>query len=38
MLLRYLGVEEFGRYGIVLALVGLVQGISDARPDRDRLA
>ncbi len=30
VLLRYLGVEDFGRYGIVLALIGLVQGISDA--------
>jgi GT2 family glycosyltransferase/O-antigen/teichoic acid export membrane protein len=30
VLLRYLGVEEFGRYGTVLALVGVVQGISDA--------
>jgi O-antigen/teichoic acid export membrane protein len=30
VLLRYLGVEDFGRYGTVLALVGIVQGISDA--------
>jgi GT2 family glycosyltransferase/O-antigen/teichoic acid export membrane protein len=30
VLLRYLGVENFGRYGTVLALVGVVQGISDA--------
>jgi O-antigen/teichoic acid export membrane protein len=28
--LRYLGVEDYGRYGTVLALVGVVQGISDA--------
>ena len=30
VLLRYLGVEDVGRYGTVLALVGVVQGISDA--------
>ena len=30
VLLRYLGVEDFGRYGTVLALIGVVQGISDA--------
>jgi GT2 family glycosyltransferase/O-antigen/teichoic acid export membrane protein len=30
VLLRYLGVGDFGRYGTVLALVGVVQGISDA--------
>ena len=30
VLLRYLGVEDFGRYGTVIALVGVVQGISDA--------
>jgi O-antigen/teichoic acid export membrane protein len=28
--LRYLGVEEFGRYGTVMALVAIVQGITDA--------
>ena len=28
--LRYLGVEEFGRYGTVLALVAIVQGITEA--------
>jgi GT2 family glycosyltransferase/O-antigen/teichoic acid export membrane protein len=30
VLLRYLGVGDFGRYGTVLALIGVVQGISDA--------
>ena len=30
VLLRHLGVEEFGRYGTVIALVGVVQGFSDA--------
>ena len=30
VLLRYLGVDNYGRYGTVLALVGVVQGISDA--------
>jgi len=30
VLLRFLGVGDFGRYGTVLALVGVVQGISDA--------
>jgi GT2 family glycosyltransferase/O-antigen/teichoic acid export membrane protein len=30
VLLRYLGVADFGRYGTVMALVGIVQGISDA--------
>ncbi len=29
ILLRYLGVDSFGRYGTVLALVGIVYGISD---------
>jgi O-antigen/teichoic acid export membrane protein len=29
ILLRYLGVDAFGRYGTVLALVGIVYGISD---------
>jgi O-antigen/teichoic acid export membrane protein len=28
--LRYLGVEEFGRYGTVMALVAIVQGITEA--------
>jgi O-antigen/teichoic acid export membrane protein len=30
VLLRYLGVEDFGRYGTVMALVNVVYGISDA--------
>jgi O-antigen/teichoic acid export membrane protein len=30
ILLRHLGVENFGRYGTVLALVSIVYGISDA--------
>ena len=30
LLLRYLGLDEFGRYGVVLALVSIVYGISDA--------
>ena len=30
VLLRYLGVDNYGRYGTVLALVGVVSGISDA--------
>ena len=30
VLLRHLGVEDFGRYGIVMALLAIVQGISDA--------
>ena len=30
VLLRYLGVADFGRYGTVIALIGVVQGISDA--------
>jgi len=30
VVLRYLGVAEFGRYGTVLALVAIVQGITDA--------
>ena len=29
-LLRHLGVEDFGRYGTVIALLSIVQGISDA--------
>ncbi|MEO8969740.1 MAG: hypothetical protein ABI355_19045, partial [Solirubrobacteraceae bacterium] len=29
LLLRYLGVRDFGRYGTVLALMTIVQGISD---------
>ena len=28
--LRYLGVQEFGRYGTVMALVAIVQGITEA--------
>ena len=28
--LRYLGVDEFGRYGTVMALVAIVQGITEA--------
>ena len=30
VVLRYLGVTEFGRYGTVMALVAIVQGITDA--------
>ena len=30
LLLRHLGVEDFGRYGTVMALLAVVQGISDA--------
>lgn len=30
VLLRHLGVGDFGRYGTVIALVGIVSGISDA--------
>ena len=30
IVLRYLGVAEFGRYGTVMALVAIVQGITDA--------
>ena len=30
LLLRHLGVEDFGRYGIVIALVGIVSAITDA--------
>lgn len=30
LVLRHLGVEDFGRYGTVLALLAVVQGISDA--------
>jgi O-antigen/teichoic acid export membrane protein len=30
VLLRHLGVEDFGRYGIVMALLAIVQGVSDA--------
>jgi O-antigen/teichoic acid export membrane protein len=30
VLLRFLGVEDFGRYGTVIALVNVVYGISDA--------
>jgi O-antigen/teichoic acid export membrane protein len=30
VLLRHLGVRDFGRYGTVFALVGVVQGLSDA--------
>ena len=30
LLLRHLGVDDFGRYGTVLALLAVVQGISDA--------
>jgi O-antigen/teichoic acid export membrane protein len=30
LLLRYLGVEEFGRYATVMAIVAIVSGVSDA--------
>jgi O-antigen/teichoic acid export membrane protein len=30
VILRYLGVTEFGRYGVVMALVAIVQGVTDA--------
>jgi O-antigen/teichoic acid export membrane protein len=30
VVLRYLGVTDFGRYGVVMALVAIVQGITDA--------
>lgn len=30
ILLRYLGVDDFGRYGTVMALVAIVQGVTDA--------
>jgi len=30
LLLRYLGVDDFGRYGTVMALLTIVQGVSDA--------
>jgi O-antigen/teichoic acid export membrane protein len=30
LLLRHLGVEDFGRYGIVVALVGIVAAVTDA--------
>jgi len=30
IVLRYLGVDEFGRYGVVLAIAALVQGVTDA--------
>ena len=30
LLLRHLGVKDFGRYGTVMALLAIVQGISDA--------
>jgi O-antigen/teichoic acid export membrane protein len=30
LLLRYLGVEDFGRYATVMALVGIVAGVTDA--------
>jgi O-antigen/teichoic acid export membrane protein len=30
LLLRYLGVEDFGRYTTVMALIGIVAGITDA--------
>lgn len=30
VILRYLGVEEFGRYGTVMAIVAIVQGLTDA--------
>lgn len=30
LLLRHLGVEDFGRYGVVVALVGIVSAVTDA--------
>jgi O-antigen/teichoic acid export membrane protein len=30
LLLRHLGVDDFGRYGTVMALLAIVQGVSDA--------
>jgi O-antigen/teichoic acid export membrane protein len=30
LLLRHLGVEDFGRYGIVVALIGIVSAVTDA--------
>ena len=30
LLLRHLGVADFGRYGVVIALLGIVSGITDA--------
>ena len=30
LLLRHLGVEDFGRYGIVVALLGIVSAVTDA--------
>jgi O-antigen/teichoic acid export membrane protein len=30
VVLRYLGVTEFGRYGVVMALVAIMQGVTDA--------
>ena len=30
LLLRHLGVEDFGRYGVVIALLGIVSGVTDA--------
>ena len=30
LLLRHLGVEDFGRYGIVVALLGIVAAVTDA--------
>ena len=30
LLLRHLGVEDFGQYGIVVALLGIVSAVTDA--------
>jgi O-antigen/teichoic acid export membrane protein len=30
LLLRHLGVEDFGRYGVVVALIGIVSAVTDA--------
>jgi len=30
LLLRYLGVDRYGRYGTVMALLAIVQGVTDA--------